>query len=124
MKVSIIGAGRKRNGIGPYIGKYFHENGAEVISVLGTTEKTSLQAVTALKRYGVKAKPFAEFNEMIGDEKPDAEVIASPSSTHYEYLLKCVDLGLNVFCEKLFISYEEEGMGKKVEDIFWRWSGF
>ena len=118
MKVSIIGAGRKRNGIGQYIGRYFHENGAEVISVLGTTEKTSIQAVSALKRYGIKAKPFVEFNEMIKDEKPDAVVIASPSSTHYEYLLKCVDLGLNVFCEKPFISCEEEGMGKKVEDIF------
>jgi len=118
MKISIIGAGRKRNGIGQYIGRYFHENGAEVISVLGTTEKTSLQAVTALKRYGVKAKPFVEFNEMIRDEKPDGVVIASPSSTHYEYLVKCVDLGLNVFCEKPFISCEEEGIGKKVEDIF------
>ena len=124
MKVSIIGSGRKRNGIGQYIGKYFHENGAKVISVLGTTEKTSIHASHVLKKYGIEAKPFVEFNEMIRDEKPDAVVIASPSSTHYEYLLKCVDLGLNVFCEKPFISYEEEGMGKKVEDIFWRWSGF
>jgi hypothetical protein len=118
MKVSIIGAGRKRNGIGQYIGRYFYENGAEVISVLGTTEKTSLQASTALKRYGVKAKPFVEFNEMIRDEKPDAVVIASPSSTHYEYLVKCVDLGLNIFCEKPLIWEERTDIRKAVEDVF------
>lgn len=118
MKVSIIGSGRKRNGIGQYIGKYFHENGAKVISVLGTTEKTSIHASYVLKKYGIEAKPFVEFNEMIRAEKPNAVVIASPSSTHYEYLVRCVDLGLNVFCEKPFIWCEEEDMRKKVEDIF------
>jgi predicted dehydrogenase len=118
MKVSIIGAGRTRNGIGEYIAKYFHKNGTEIISLLGTTQRTSINASAALRKYGIEAKPFVEFNEMIGDEKPDGVVIASPSSTHYEYLLKCVDLGLNIFCEKPFISCEEAGMGEKVKDIF------
>lgn len=117
MKVSIIGAGRKRNGIGEYIGKYFHKNGTKVISVLGTTEETSAKASAALRRYGIEAIPFTDFSKMVEDERPDAVVIASPSSTHYEYLMNCVDLGLHIFCEKPFIRPDIDDPGGKVEGI-------
>ena len=117
LNVSIIGAGRTRNGIGEYIGKYFHKHGARVTSVLGTTEKTSLQASFALKKYGIEAHPHTTFEEMVRDEKPDAVVIASPSSTHYEYLLKCLDSGLHIFCEKPFLWGDHTDIQKKAEDI-------
>jgi hypothetical protein len=117
MKVSIIGAGRTRNGIGEYITKYFHKNGAKVISLLGTTNRTSLNASVALKKYGIEAKAYTDFYEMVESEKLNAVVIASPSRTHYDYLTKCVDLGLDIFCEKPFIWEEGIDAGKAVEDI-------
>lgn len=118
MNVSIIGAGRTRNGIGEYIGKYFHKHRGRVISVLGTTEKTSLQASSALRKYGIEARPHTNFDEMVRVERPDAVVIASPSSTHYEYLLKSLDSGLHIFCEKPFIWDDNMDILKRVEDIF------
>ena len=117
MEISIIGAGRTRNGIGEYIGKYFHKHGGRVTSVLGTTDKTSLQASLALRKYGIEAHPYIDFNEMVKIEKPDAAVIASPSSTHYEYLLKCIDSGLHIFCEKPFIWNDDMDPRKMVEEI-------
>jgi len=117
MKVSIIGAGRKRNGIGEYIGKYFHKNGAKVISVLGTTEETSAKASAVLRRYGIEAIPFTDFYKMVEGERPDAVVIASPSSTHYAYLVNCVDLGLHIFCEKPFVRPDIDDPRIKVEGI-------
>ena len=118
LRVSIIGAGRRRNGIGEHIGKYFHQHGANVTSVLGTTETTSLQASSELRKYGIEAHPYINFIEMVKGEKPDAVVIASPSSTHYEYLLQCVDLGIHIFCEKPFIWDDHGDQRKRVEDIF------
>lgn len=118
MNVSIIGAGRTRNGIGEYIGKYFHKHGGKVTSVLGTTEKTSLQASLALRRYGIEARPYVDFDQMVRAQKPDAVVIASPSSTHYEYLLKCIDSELHIFCEKPFIWNRHMDLRKRVEEIF------
>ncbi len=103
MKLAIIGARRNRNGIGEYIGKYFHKNGATVASVLGTAEKTAQHASSALRKYGIHSTPYSDFYEMVESEKPDTAVIASPSPTHYDYLVKCIDFGLNVFCEKPFI---------------------
>jgi hypothetical protein len=118
LNVSIIGAGRARNGIGEYIGKYFHQHGAKVTSVLGTTEQTSLQASLALRKYGIEARPYTNFDEMVGSEKPDAVVIASPSSTHYEYLLKSLNSELHVFCEKPFIWGNGMDIEKRMEEIF------
>ncbi len=118
LKVSVIGAGRTRNGIGEYIGKYFHKLGGEVTSILGTTEKTALQASSALRKYGIEAHPYTDFNEMVGNERPDAVAIASPSSTHYEYLLKSLDAGLHIICEKPFIRQDAVDLRTKVEQIF------
>jgi hypothetical protein len=118
MKVSIIGAGRTRNGIGEYIGKYFHQHGGKVISVLGTTEKTSLHACSALRKYGIEAHPYINFDEMVKTERPEVVVIASPSSTHYEYLLKSIDSELHIFCEKPFIWGDRTNITQTVEEIF------
>jgi len=118
MKVSIIGAGRTRNGIGEYIGKYFHQCGGEVTSALGTSEKTSLQACSALRKYGIEARPYKDFDKMARTERLDVVVIASPSSTHYEYLLKCLDSGSHIFCEKPFIWGDRTNIPKTVEEIF------
>jgi hypothetical protein len=117
MRVSIIGAGRNRNGIGEYIGKYFHLNGAEVTSVLGTSEETSRGATTALRKYGIVSAPYTNFYRMAEQEKPDGVVIASPSATHYDYLLKCVDLGVHIFCEKPFVWQPPGDLERSVEDI-------
>jgi hypothetical protein len=120
MEISIIGAGRTRNGIGEYIAKYFHKFGGRVTAVLGTSDKTSLQASLALRKYGIEAHPYIDFNEMVKIEKPDAAVIASPSSTHYEYLLKCIDSGLHIFCEKPFIWNDDMDPQEMVEEVLRR----
>lgn len=117
LNVSIIGAGRTRNGIGEYIGKYFHKHGARVTSVLATTEASGLRAATALRKYGIEAHPYTAFEEMVKDEKPDVVVIASPASTHNEYLLKCLDSGLHIFCEKPFLWGGDGELPKRAEDI-------
>jgi predicted dehydrogenase len=103
IRVLIVGAGRSRNGIGEYIGKYFHKNKAQVVAVLGTTQETSLRAASALEKYGITSTPYSNFDEMVDRESPDVLVIASPASTHYDYLARALESGLHVFCEKPFI---------------------
>ncbi|MFO7839793.1 MAG: Gfo/Idh/MocA family oxidoreductase [Desulfosalsimonadaceae bacterium] len=110
MRTAIIGAGRKRNGIGAYIGKYLQQNGADVVSVLGTSPETAQKAAVALGTYGIKASAYAGFAAMMQAEHPDAVVIASPVRTHYEYVLKSLDHGVHIFCEKPFI-WEDQNRG-------------
>ncbi len=117
MKISVIGAGRTRNGIGEYIGKYFHKLGGEVTSVLGTTKETTLQASSALRKYGIEARPYTDFDGMVRSERPEVVAIASPSSTHYEYLLRSLDARLHIFCEKPFVRQDAADVEKRVKAI-------
>jgi len=100
LRVSIIGARRSRNGIGEYIAKYFHQEKTRVVAVLGTSEGSSKAAASALQKYGIEATPYVQFEKMVAGEKPHVVVIASPSGTHYEYLIQSIESGLHVFCEK------------------------
>ena len=118
MKVAVIGAGRNRTGIGQFIGKYFQQNGATAISVLGTTEESAHNASSNLKQYGIDATSYTDFNRMVEEGKPDTVVIASPTSTHYEYLIKSVEAGLHIFCEKPFIFQEKGNIKELLENIF------
>jgi predicted dehydrogenase len=117
MKVSIIGAGRNRSGIGEYVGKYFHKNRVEVSAVLGRTEETSRKASLNLQKYGIKSNAYTDLLEMVERERPDVVVVASPSSTHYDYLVRCIDLGLHVFCEKPFLTPDLDDVKGRVENI-------
>jgi hypothetical protein len=117
MNISIIGAARKRNGIGQYIAKFFNYHGARVTSVLGTSQETSQDAARTLGKYGIESTPYTDFKRMIDQERPDAVVIASPSMTHYEYLAKSADSGLHIFCEKPFVWPGHTDTTEKVEKI-------
>ena len=103
MKAAIIGAGRNRNGIGEYIGKYFHEGGAAVTAVLGTSQETARRAASGLQKYGISAQPHTDFDSMLEQQRPDAVIIASPAETHRDYIDRCLDAGVDIFCEKPFI---------------------
>ena len=118
MKVSIIGAGRNRNGIGKYIAKYFQRHQASVVAVLGTSEKTAHSAANSLKPYGIDAAAYTNFDRMIHNEKLDAVVIASPLETHYGYLVKSIESGLNIFCEKPFFWQEKEDLTELLDTLF------
>lgn len=103
IKIAIIGAGRNRNGIGHYIARYFQKNNARVTAVMGTTPDSAQKAASALIPYGIVAAAYSDFQTMIRREQPDAVVIASSMESHHDYLLKCMEAGVHVFCEKPFV---------------------
>jgi len=118
MNIGLIGARRTSNGIGEYIGKYFHKSGATVLSVLGTTMQSSMLAADNLMKYGIKARAYTDLSRMIQDEGLDAMAIASPTQTHLDYIEECISAGVHVFCEKPFISPDMEDTEGLLDEIF------
>jgi predicted dehydrogenase len=45
-------------------------------------------------------KRYRDYKEMLDKEKPDAVVIATPLSTHFQIAMDCLDAGKHVFLEK------------------------
>ncbi len=118
MRIALIGGRRKRSGIGPFIGNYFHRAGAAVVAVLGTTDATAREAASALAQYGINAAAHTDFNRMLRETHVDAVAIASPAATHLHYLRESVDAGVHVFCEKPFIWDEPGDLTETLARIF------
>lgn len=118
MNVAIIGARKDRNGIGGFIARYFHQNGAQVTCVLGTSEATAALAADALAPCGIEARPYRDFTDMLEREDLDAVAVASPAETHYAFLSASMERGLSVFCEKPFIDPARDDVPGDLETLF------
>jgi len=62
----------------------------------------------AEERYGVKA--YLKFEEMLEREGIDAVTICTPSITHTEVALKCIEAGVHVLVEKPMTTSVEDGV--------------
>ena len=120
MKVALIGSRRNRSGIGQYIARYFQQNGASVTALLGTTEKSASAAAAQLQHYGIHATAYTDFAAMAEAEVFDTVVIASPASTHYDYLIQSLEAGAHIFCEKPFVFSEKNDIENMLKSIFTR----
>lgn len=117
MKIAIIGAGRNKNGIGHYIGKFFQKNGARVTAVLGTTPESARQAAQALYIQGTCPTAYTDCPSLLNNEPVDAVVIASPDATHPEYLYACIEAGVHIFCEKPLLHPGLQNLPNVLENI-------
>ncbi len=96
LRVAILGA----RGIGKVHARIFHDLGASVCAVLGSSEKTaSLAAQDLAESFGIEAKPFYSFGQLL-QEPLDAVSVCTPADMHFEQMLAAFDAGVAVFCEK------------------------
>lgn len=100
-RVAIIGARRRRQGLGPYIARHFHDAGAVIPCILGTSPQTVATAQRELSaKFGIEARGYVDPATMLANESLDALAILSPLETHREWLLFALEAGLHVLCEK------------------------
>ena len=48
----------------------------------------------------VPAYPAADFERMVREQRPDAVIVTSVDSTHHHYVIRAMELGCDVVCEK------------------------
>ncbi len=78
------------------MGEALNAVNGEIYAVCGTTLE---KAQKFAEEFGV-GKAYGSADEMIADENVDIVYIATPHSLHYQLLLKSVNAGKHVFCEK------------------------
>jgi predicted dehydrogenase len=100
-RVAVIGASRRRQGLGPFVVRYLRDVGAQVPCFLSTNPATrDATEIELSERWGVSARGYLDFDEMRREEPLDAVAILSPSATHAEYLSRALEAGLHTLCEK------------------------
>ena len=103
-RIGVIGAGRRRQGLGRYIVRYLSEAGADVTAISCATGKSLHETETILKEnYRIQPHGYLSAEDLLRHELLDAVVIASPTTTHGEYLELALSAGLHTLCEKPFV---------------------
>jgi len=109
-RIGIVGAGRSRQGIGPYHADAFEAAGARVTAVSGrdpASAQRAAQAVAARLRHPVAAADDA----LALARSVDALVVASPHASHLEGLDAALAAGVPCLCEKPLVSWPDAPAG-------------
>jgi predicted dehydrogenase len=111
-RVGIIGARRRRQGLGPYVVRDLLAAGAQVPCFLGTSPDT-VQEVrrTLADSVNVAPRGYLDLKAMLAEEVLDALAILSPAESHAAHLESAAAAGLHVLCEKPFVWGGEDPLG-------------
>jgi Oxidoreductase family, NAD-binding Rossmann fold len=103
-RIGIVGAGRRRQGLGPFVARDLAAAGAEIAGFV-VTSAASRDAVTHAwsRELGIQARGHLDFSSLLRSERLDAVAILSPAETHERYLEAALEAGLHVLCEKPFV---------------------
>ena len=100
-RVGLVGARRRRQGLGPFVARDLVRAGACVPCFVTTSAATRDAASGQLAATcGIEARGYTNVDEMLARERLDALAILSPAETHAAYLESALAAGLHVLCEK------------------------
>ena len=101
LEVVVIGARRVRQGIGEFVARFFHEAGARVRAVVGTSEESVRECRrNLLERYGLDCAGHLTVREALERERPDIVAICSPIRFHRAHLEAVAASGAHCLAEK------------------------
>jgi len=99
LRIGIVGAGRTKNGLGPFLASAFEAAGCRVTAIAGRDLPGAERAAAELGArlgHAVVAHPTAHLLA----QRVDALVVASPPAAHLDGLLAAHAAGIPCLCEK------------------------
>ena len=110
VKLGIIGAGRMGSVHAINAAKY---TSAKIVAIADINKNA---AESLAKQLGVN-KIYSSYDNLIVDNEIDAVIITLPNNLHYDAIIKSIEAGKHVFCEKpLTVSVKEaEDITRKAE---------
>lgn len=101
LRGAIVGPGRRRNGLAPFLATFLEERDIEIVAGVGRDAARARHACEELAtRLGHAVAPFADVRDMLAAVRPDVLVIASPPESHLDALAAAADARLPTLCEK------------------------
>lgn len=124
-RVLILGARRRKQGLGEFIAKYFHEQGVEVCGFVATSSNSVADTERHLQQqYGITTQGYTDLISALEQANPTVAVIASPNAVHHQQLETVASAGISCLCEKpLFWDDDQPVDPKEVERLVDRFCG-
>lgn len=84
------------------------------VEIAAVCDISAARAEAAAERFGI-AKSYIGHRSLLAELRPDLVHITTPPASHFPIALDCLELGLNVFCEKpMTVQYQDFCELKKV----------
>ena len=100
-RIGIVGAGRRRQGLGPFVARDLAAAGAEIPGFVVTSAASRDAVICAWARdLGIQAGGHLDLSSLLRAERLDALAILAPAETHEPALEAALEAGLHVLCEK------------------------
>jgi predicted dehydrogenase len=97
LRLALAGTGARGSGMW---GERLVRQYGDVVELVGLFDRNTLRAQAAQRLIGTPAPIFAEFDAMVRESRPDAVIVATVDATHAGYIVRSLDLGVDVLSEK------------------------
>lgn len=96
-RLALVGTGDRGTS---FWGKRIVDNYNDIVEFVGLCDINPGRLETAKKNMGVNCPVFTNFDEMVAKVKPDMVIVTTVDALHHEYIIRALDLGLDVLTEK------------------------
>ncbi len=96
LRIAQVGTGSR----GTHWGRDIVQNYADVAQIVGLADINPKRVEVAKEMMGSSAPTFTEFDRMIAETKPDAVLVTTTDGSHYTYIIRAMELGVDVITEK------------------------
>ena len=97
LKVVLVGTGVR--GIS-FWGKRLVEQYSDILEFVGLCDINPGRLEYGKQYIGAKCPTFTNFEQMVSETKPDLIIVTTKDSTHHEFIIKGLDMGIDVLTEK------------------------
>jgi predicted dehydrogenase len=105
LRLAIVGTGE--HGTDTW-GKLLLEAHGDIVDLVGLCDSNGKRARASQKLIGTNAPVFTDFDRMIHEARPHTIVVATVDSTHWRYITRALELGLDVIAEKPLCTDESQ----------------
>lgn len=121
LRLGLVGPGRTRNGLGPFLAKHCAAAGARVVAVAGRGIESSRAAAAHLARdLGHAIEAHAGVTDLVRRGDLAGLVIAAPIEAHLHALRTALAARLPTLCEKPLVDVGEDAAALEVVEGFAR----
>lgn len=97
LRLALVGTGIR--GVG-FWGRTVQENYGDIVEFVGLCDRNPGRVEFGKKYIGANCPTFTDFDEMVKKTKPEMIIVTTVDATHHEYIIKSLNMGLEVLTEK------------------------
>ncbi len=96
-KLALVGTGIRGTS---FWGKNIVENYGDITEFVGLCDINPGRLELAKEYMGVNCPVYSDFEKMIAETKPDLVIVTTVDATHHEFIVRAMELGVDVLTEK------------------------